>query len=171
LVTSTRSVVDAGFAVEVVLLLEEPELHAASTTAAVASRTNVPADRARGAVGRDNARIRAPYAPGSTPEVERRRHDGTPAVPGRRPGVRATIRPTGPGIGAWARRKGSNMARRSSLRSELYRAARDLGDAQSAAKGPGAYAKRVARRRVYRQTDTLTNNLVRSAGLMGTRRR
>jgi hypothetical protein len=63
------------------------------------------------------------------------------------------------------------MARRSSLRSELYRAARHLGDVQSAAQGPGAYAKRVARRRVYRQTDTLTNSLLRSVGLMGTRRR
>ena len=63
------------------------------------------------------------------------------------------------------------MTRRSSLRSELYRAARDLGDVQSAAKGPGAYAKRVARRRVYRQSDTIANRLLRSAGLMGTRRR
>jgi hypothetical protein len=63
------------------------------------------------------------------------------------------------------------MARRSALRSELYRAARDLGDVQSAAHGPGAYAKRVARRRVYRQTNALTNSLLRSVGLMGTRRR
>ena len=63
------------------------------------------------------------------------------------------------------------MTRRTSLRAELYRAARDLGDAQSAARGPGAYAKRVARRRVYRSTNRLTNNLLRSAGLEGSRRR
>jgi hypothetical protein len=62
------------------------------------------------------------------------------------------------------------MTRHTSLRSQLYRAARDLGDAQSAARGPGAYAKRVARRRVYRSTNHLTMSLLRSAGLEGSRR-
>jgi hypothetical protein len=63
------------------------------------------------------------------------------------------------------------MARRSTLRSQLYRAARDLGNVQAAARGPGSYAKRVARRRVYRTTNSLTNQLLRSAGLLGSRRR
>lgn len=63
------------------------------------------------------------------------------------------------------------MARRSSLRSQLYRAARDLGNVQAAERGPGSYAARVARRRVYRSTNRLTSQLLRSAGLMGGRRR
>jgi hypothetical protein len=63
------------------------------------------------------------------------------------------------------------MTRRTSLRSELYRAARDLGDAQYAARGPGAYAQRMARRRVYRSTNRLTSSLLRSVGLEGSRRR
>lgn len=62
------------------------------------------------------------------------------------------------------------MARRSSLRSQLYRAARDMGNVQAAAQGPGAYAKRMARRKVYRTTNGLTNDLLRSFGLMGRRR-
>jgi hypothetical protein len=62
------------------------------------------------------------------------------------------------------------MTRHTSLRSQLYRAARDLGDAQSAARGPGAYAKRVARRRVYRSTNHLTMTLLRAVGLEGSRR-
>jgi hypothetical protein len=63
------------------------------------------------------------------------------------------------------------MARRSSLRSQLYRAARDLGNVQAAAKGPGSYAQRTVRRKVYRTTNGLTNELLRSTGLMGARRR
>ncbi len=57
------------------------------------------------------------------------------------------------------------MARRSSLRSELYRAARDLGNVQAATQGPSAYAKRVARRKVYSSTNRLTHQLTRSFGL------
>lgn len=53
------------------------------------------------------------------------------------------------------------MTRRSSLRSQLYRAARDLGNVQAAAKGPSAYAKRVARRKVYAKSNTLTRSLIR----------
>jgi hypothetical protein len=63
------------------------------------------------------------------------------------------------------------MTRHISLRSQLYRAARDLGDVQATRRGPGAYAKRVARRRVYRSTNHLTMSLLRSAGLAGSRRR
>ena len=57
------------------------------------------------------------------------------------------------------------MARRSSLRSQLYRAARDLGNVQAASRGPGSYARRVARRKVYRTTNGLTNHLLRSVRL------
>ena len=54
---------------------------------------------------------------------------------------------------------------RHSLRSQLYRAARDLGNVQAATRGPGAYAKRVARRKVYRTTNGMTRRLLRSVGL------
>jgi hypothetical protein len=60
---------------------------------------------------------------------------------------------------------------RSSIRSQLYRAARDMGDVQAAGRGPGAYARRVVRRRVYRASNNLTSQLLRSFGLMGSRRR
>jgi hypothetical protein len=53
------------------------------------------------------------------------------------------------------------MARRSSLRSQLYRAARDLGNVQAAEKGPTSYAKRVARRKVYRTTNGMTRHLLK----------
>jgi len=48
------------------------------------------------------------------------------------------------------------MARRS-LRSQLYRAARDLGNVEAAQKGPGAYGRRV----VYRQTDGTLGKLLK----------
>ena len=51
--------------------------------------------------------------------------------------------------------------RRSSLRSQLYRAARDMGNVQAAAKGPGAYSKRMVRRKVYRTTNGMTRQLLR----------
>ncbi len=54
---------------------------------------------------------------------------------------------------------------RHSLRSQLYRAARDLGDVQAASRGPGSYAKRVARRKVYRTTDGMTRHLLRDLNL------
>jgi hypothetical protein len=54
------------------------------------------------------------------------------------------------------------MARRKSLRSQLYRAARDLGNVQAAAKGPGAYGKRVVRRKVYRSTNGALGRLLKS---------
>jgi hypothetical protein len=53
------------------------------------------------------------------------------------------------------------MARRSSLRSQLYRSARDLGNLQAAERGPGSYAKRVVRRKVYRTTNGMTRHLLR----------
>jgi hypothetical protein len=45
------------------------------------------------------------------------------------------------------------MARSKSLRSQLYRAARDLGNVEAASKGPTAYGKRVVRRKAYRYTN------------------
>jgi hypothetical protein len=51
------------------------------------------------------------------------------------------------------------MAR--SLRSQLYRSARILGDLEAASKGPGAYAKRVIRKKTYGQTMGVTNSLFR----------
>jgi hypothetical protein len=57
------------------------------------------------------------------------------------------------------------VAKRCSLRSELYRAARDLGDVQAAERGPGSYARRVARRKVYRTTNGLTRQLLRGVRL------
>lgn len=54
------------------------------------------------------------------------------------------------------------MARRTSLRSQLYRAARDLGNAQAAAKGPGAYGKRVVRRKVYAKSNGMLGKALRN---------
>jgi len=57
------------------------------------------------------------------------------------------------------------MARHKSFRSQLYRAARDLGNVQAASRGPGSYARRVARRKVYRSTNGLTRKVLRWFGL------
>jgi hypothetical protein len=60
------------------------------------------------------------------------------------------------------------MARRttvSGVRSQLYRAARDLGNLQAAAKGPTPYAKRVVRRAAYRSTNRELRRVLRSFGL------
>ena len=57
------------------------------------------------------------------------------------------------------------MARRRSLRSQLYRGARDMGNLEAAEKGPEAYGKRVVRRRVYRTTNRLTGRFLRRLGL------
>ena len=57
------------------------------------------------------------------------------------------------------------MPRRKSLRSQLYRAARDLGNIEAAEKGPTSYGKRVARRKVYRSTNRITGRFLRKLGL------
>ena len=57
------------------------------------------------------------------------------------------------------------MARRKSLRSQLYWAARDLGNVEAAEKGPVSYGKRVARRKVYRSTNRTVGKLLRGFGL------
>jgi hypothetical protein len=62
-------------------------------------------------------------------------------------------------------RRGRTMPRKKSLRSQLYRNARVLGNFESAAKGPVSYGKRVARRKVYAKTNSLTRKLLRSLGL------
>ena len=54
------------------------------------------------------------------------------------------------------------MARRTSLRSQLYRAARDLGNVQAAGKGPAAYGRRVVRRKVYGKTNGILGKALRS---------
>lgn len=56
------------------------------------------------------------------------------------------------------------MARRKSLRSQLYRAARDLGNLQAAERGPGSYAKRYVRRRAYARSAGLTRRILRALG-------
>ncbi|MHB8328097.1 MAG: hypothetical protein ACYDD6_00465 [Acidimicrobiales bacterium] len=53
------------------------------------------------------------------------------------------------------------MARRKSLRSQLYRAARDLGNIEAAEKGPSSYGKRVVRRKVYAKTNGTLSKLLR----------
>jgi hypothetical protein len=57
------------------------------------------------------------------------------------------------------------MARRKSMRTEMYRGARILGNLEAAERGPSAYAKRVARRKVYAKTNGATRTLLRSLGL------
>jgi len=57
------------------------------------------------------------------------------------------------------------MARRKSFRSQLYRAARDLGNVQAASRGPSAYGKRVVRRAVYRKGNTGIRKVLRVFGL------
>jgi hypothetical protein len=48
-----------------------------------------------------------------------------------------------------------------SLRSQLYRAARDLGNVEAAEKGPAAMGRRVVRRKVYRKTNGALGKLLR----------
>lgn len=57
------------------------------------------------------------------------------------------------------------MARRKSFRSQLYRAARDMGNLEAASRGPGSYARRVVRRKAYAKTNGLTRKFLKSLGL------
>jgi hypothetical protein len=57
------------------------------------------------------------------------------------------------------------MARKKNARSQLYRAARDLGNLEATEKGPSSFGKRYARRRVYAKTNGLTRRFLRSIGL------
>jgi hypothetical protein len=57
------------------------------------------------------------------------------------------------------------MARRRSLRSQLYRDARILGNVEAASQGPLAYGRRYARRRTYAASTSLTRSFLRSLDL------
>ena len=57
------------------------------------------------------------------------------------------------------------MARKKSLRSEMYTAAREIGNIEAAAQGPTAYGKRLVRRKVYAKTNSITRSFLRSFGL------
>jgi hypothetical protein len=64
------------------------------------------------------------------------------------------------------------MTRRKSLRSQLYRAARDLGNIEAVEHGGASGgAKRYARRAVYRKTNGITSGFLRALGLSGGRRK
>jgi hypothetical protein len=64
----------------------------------------------------------------------------------------------------------TTMPRRKSLRSQLYRAARDLGNVEAVEKGPSALGKRYVRRTAYRKTNSGLRGILRALGLDGTRR-
>ena len=57
------------------------------------------------------------------------------------------------------------MANLKSLRSQLYRAARDLGNVQAARGGPTGYDKRIVRRKVYRTTNGIKQRVLREIRL------
>jgi hypothetical protein len=57
------------------------------------------------------------------------------------------------------------MPRRRSLTSTLYRAARLSNNARAISRGPGAYARRVIRRKTYSKTMGATGRWLRIFGL------
>ncbi len=57
------------------------------------------------------------------------------------------------------------MPRRRSLTSNLYRAARLSNNARAASRGPGAYARRVVRRKTYSKSMGATGRFLRVFGL------
>ncbi len=57
------------------------------------------------------------------------------------------------------------MPRRRSLTRTLYRAARLSNNARAASRGPGAYAKRVVRRKTYSKSMGATGRFLRMFGL------
>ena len=57
------------------------------------------------------------------------------------------------------------MPRRRSLTSQLYRAARTSNNLRAASRGPGAYAKRVVRRKVYSKQMGFTRSILKAFGL------
>ncbi len=57
------------------------------------------------------------------------------------------------------------MTRHRSLRSQLYRDARIMGNVQAASHGPVSYARRSARRKVYSKSNSLTRQLLRALSL------
>lgn len=57
------------------------------------------------------------------------------------------------------------MSRERSLRSQLYRDARIMGNVEALSKGPLAYGTRYARRKTYAKSNALTHSVLRSLGL------
>ncbi len=57
------------------------------------------------------------------------------------------------------------MPRRRSLTSNLYRAARLSNNVRAASRGPGAFAKRVVRRKAYGKSMGATGRFLRMFGL------
>jgi hypothetical protein len=57
------------------------------------------------------------------------------------------------------------MPRKRSFTSQLYRAARPSNNARAASRGPGAYAKRVVRRKAYSKSMGATGRFLRMFGL------
>ncbi|MGO9334556.1 MAG: hypothetical protein ACLQCU_11010 [Acidimicrobiales bacterium] len=57
------------------------------------------------------------------------------------------------------------MPRKRSLTSNLYRAARLSNNARAASRGPGAYARRVARRKTYSKSMGAAGRFLRIFGL------
>ena len=57
------------------------------------------------------------------------------------------------------------MPRRRSLTSNLYRVARLNNNMRAASRGPGAYAKRVVRRKTYSKSTGATGRFLRMFGL------
>jgi hypothetical protein len=55
--------------------------------------------------------------------------------------------------------------RRKNLRSQSYRAARDLGNVEAAEKGPASYGRRVVRRKVLRTSNGMVQRALRKLGL------
>ncbi|MDQ6848947.1 MAG: hypothetical protein M3070_02975 [Actinomycetota bacterium] len=56
------------------------------------------------------------------------------------------------------------MSRPPSIRSQLYKAARLMGNVQAAAKGSTAYGKRVVRRKAYSKTNGALSRVLKSFG-------
>ena len=57
------------------------------------------------------------------------------------------------------------MTSRKSFRSQLYRAARDLGNVQAARGGTTSYGRRGVRRKVYRTANGINRRVLKDLGL------
>jgi len=57
------------------------------------------------------------------------------------------------------------VAHHRSLRSQLYGTARVLGDLEAVSHGPGSYAKRYVRRKVYARSNSFSHSILRALNL------
>jgi hypothetical protein len=57
------------------------------------------------------------------------------------------------------------MGRGKTLRNQLYRGARDVGNVEAAEKGPASYGRRVVRRKVLRTSNGTVQRALRKLGL------